>query len=265
MLDKLERRLGRFALPHLTMLLVAGQAGAFVLGKAKPEFLQQLLLIPERVLQGEVWRLVTWLFLPGTDSILFIIFELWLLFMFGRALESYWGNFKFNVFLLIGFALSVAASFAVPWAPVSNTYLMASIFLAFAYLNPDFELLLFFILPVKIKWFAYLTWIGFAIVMAIGSWQDRAMVAAGVVNFFFFFGSDMWMRVRGAGRRTVKRQEAKIASSKATHQCQVCGLTDLEDPKMQFRYCSKCDGKRGYCADHLKDHEHVRGDVSAAG
>ncbi|MCA9608574.1 MAG: hypothetical protein KC619_23385, partial [Myxococcales bacterium] len=73
-----------------------------------------------------------------------------------------------------------------------------------------------------------------------------------------FFGHDIWLRIRGVGRRQVKRQQAKIEAGKATHTCAVCGLTDLEDPKMQFRYCSKCSGKRGYCMDHLKDHEHVR-------
>ncbi|MBX3276036.1 MAG: rhomboid family intramembrane serine protease [Sandaracinaceae bacterium] len=259
MLDKLERRLGRYALPHLTLLLVAGQAGAFVLGKAKPEFLGKLVLVTDRVLAGEVWRLVTWVFLPRTDSIFFIIFELWLLFIFGRALEASWGNFRFNVFFLIGFLLTTAVSFAVPWAPISNAFLMASIFLAFAYLNPDFELLLFFILPVKIKWFAYLTWAAFAVFLVIGSWQDRAVIGAGVVNFFLFFGPDMWLRVRGAGRRTVKRQEARVAASKATHRCEVCGVTDLDDPKMQFRYCTTCAGKRGYCTAHIKEHEHVRG------
>jgi len=258
MLDKLERKFGRFAIANLPVLLVAGQAAAFVLARAKPEFSQTLLLIPAKVLQGEVWRLISWVFIPQTDSILFIIFELWLLFMFGRALESLWGAFKFNVFFFIGFVLSVGVAFAVPWAPVSNVYLLASLFLAFAYLNPDFELLLFFILPVKIKWFAYLTWIGFAITLAIGSWQDRAMVGAGVVNFFLFFASDIRLRLRGAGRRTVKRQQARIDAKTPTHKCSECGLTDLKDPSMQFRYCSKCTGKHGYCTAHLREHEHKR-------
>lgn len=258
MLDKLERKFGRFALPHLTLLLVAGQAGAFILSRAKPEFTLKLLLIPNKVLEGEVWRLVSWLFIPGSDSIIFIIFELWLLYIFGRNLEQTWGEFKFNVFLLIGFLLSVGVSFAVPHLAVSNVYLMASIFLAFAYLNPDFEILLFFILPVKIKWFAYLTWIGFAVSMVLGSWMDRAMVAAGVVNFFIFFAGDMSLRIRGVGRRAAKRQERRVAASTATHTCAECGLTDLDDPQMQFRYCSKCTGKHGYCKAHLREHEHKR-------
>ena len=258
MLDKLERRLGRFALPHLPLLLVAGQAAAFVLARAKPEFIAKLVLVRNLVLQGEVWRLVSWVFIPQTDSVLWIIFELWLLFMFGRGLETFWGAFKLNVFLLIGVVLTIGAAFLVPSAPASNAFLMTSIFLAFAYLNPDFELLLFFILPVKIKWLAYLTWAVFTYFFVAGSWSTRAMIAAGTLNFFLFFGGDMWLRIRGAGRRQVKRQQAKIEAGKATHTCAVCGLTDLEDPKMQFRYCSKCAGKRGYCMDHLKDHEHVR-------
>jgi len=258
MLSKLERKLGRYALPNLTLLLVGGQAAAFLLSRVRPEFGAQLVLIPSRVLAGEVWRLVTWVFLPQTNSIWFIIFELWLLFIFGRALEGYWGAFRYNVFLLIGVVLSIGSAFLVPWAPATNAYLMASIFLAFAYLNPDFELLLFFILPVKIKWLAYLTWAGFALSLVLGTWMTRAMVAAGIANFFVFFGHDIWLRVRGVGRRQVKRQEAKIASQTANHRCEVCGLTDLEDPEMQFRYCSKCTGKHAYCKDHLRDHEHKR-------
>ncbi len=258
MLDKLERKFGRYALTNLTVLLVAGQAGAFVLARAKPEFAGMLVLVPAKVLEGEVWRIVTWVFLPPSESILFILFELWLLFIFGRALEDHWGAFKFNVFLFIGFALSVGVAFAVPWAPVSNVYLMASLFLAFAYLNPDFEILLFFILPVKIKWFALLTWIGFTIGFVLGSWQDRAMIGAGVVNFFLFFAGDMKLRLQGAGRRTIKRQQARIDALTPNHTCAECGLTDLQDPQMQFRYCSKCNGKYGYCSAHLREHEHKR-------
>lgn len=256
MLEKLERKLGRYAIANLPVFLVGGQAAAFLLSYAKPEFAARLTLIPNRVMEGEVWRLATWVFTPQTDSIIFIIFELWLLLIFGRALEAYWGAFRFNVFFLIGFVLSIGSAFLVPSMPATNVYLMASIFLAFCYLNPDFELLLFFILPVKIKWFGYITWVGFAYMLVTGGWIDRAMVAAGTLNFFVFFGKDIWLRIRGAGRRQIKAQQAVVEAYTPTHKCAECGLTDLDDPLMQFRYCSKCTGQHGYCKDHLKMHEH---------
>ena len=258
MLDKLERKFGWLAIPNLPMLLVAGQAAAFVLMKAKPGFLNSLTLIPAKVMEGEIWRVVSWIFIPPSDSVIFIIFELLLLFMFGRGLEAHWGAFKFNAFFFIGVVLSVAAAFLVPWAPASNVFLMASLMLAFARLNPDFELLLFFILPVKIKWIGYLTWAGFGLAMVVGGWQQRAMVAAGVANYFVFFAGDILAFAKQKGRRTAWRNKALAPEGPVRHVCAECGITDRDDPNMQFRYCSKCTGKHGYCTAHLKEHEHRR-------
>ncbi|HEY8428773.1 MAG TPA: rhomboid family intramembrane serine protease [Sandaracinaceae bacterium] len=258
MLDKLERKLGRWAIPNLALLLVGGQAATYVLTLAKPEFALALALIPDAVLQGEVWRLVTFLFFPPSSSPLFVIFELYFLFLFGRALEEHWGEFRFNVFVLVGWALSAAASFAVPGAVATNVYLMGSLLFAFAYLNPGFTIMLFFVLPIRIKWIALLSGAVYAWAALTGDWSHRALIAAGVANFFLFFGRDMWLRVRGASRRRAKREVARRAESKARHECAVCGITDLEDSSMQFRYCSQCAGSRCYCMDHIRDHEHVR-------
>ncbi len=261
MLRKLERKLGRFAIPNLITYLVAGQAGAFVLGMARPEFIARLALVPDKVLQGEVWRLVSFLFIPPPTSFrIFIIFALLLLFMYGRALEEYWGEFRFNLYLFVGWIASIAAAFAVPGSAATNVYLMSSLFLAFAHLNPNFELRLFFFIPVRIKWLAWLTWGIYVVMMVIGGWQARALIGAGVLNFFLFFGNDIRLRVRGVERKRARRREDERAQQTATHTCAVCGLTDLEDPNMQFRYCSKCGGKRGYCTDHIRDHEHVLDD-----
>lgn len=258
MLRKLERKLGRFAIPNLTLYLVAGQAGAFVLSYAKPEFAAALMLVPDKVLQGEVWRLFSFLFFPPQTWPIFVIFALYILYLFGRALEDYWGDFRFNVFILVGWLASVAASFVAPHEPAANIYLMESVAFAFAYLNPDFELRLFFILPVKIKWLALITALLFLAQFVLGSWGARALIAAGVLNFFLFFGYDIFVRIRGAGRRKIKEREREVARGTASHTCAVCGITDLESPTMQFRYCSQCDGGRGYCMDHIRDHEHVK-------
>lgn len=259
MLDRLERKFGRYAIPNLTAFLVGGQALAFLLILAQPGAYRLMVMHAGRVMQGEVWRVVTFLIVPETMSPIFIIFALYLLWLYGRSLEAYWGAFKFNVFILVGWVASIGAAFLVPSMPVTNAVFLSSILFAFAYLNPDFELLLFFILPVKIKWIAL---IGAAFLLYsayAGGWSVGVMVLAGVLNFILFFGRDIWVRLRGGVRRTAKRQQAKVEARTPNHTCEVCGITDLEDPTMQFRYCSKCHGSHAYCMDHLRDHEHVRG------
>ncbi len=259
MLNKLERKLGRFAIPHLMLVLVGGQAAAFVLSMAKPEFVGLLVLVPERVMAGEVWRLITFLFIPPDAHPIFVIFALYLLFLYGRSLEEHWGEFRFNLFIFIGWIATIAAAFAVQDAQATNVFLMGSLLLAFAYLNPDFTILLMFILPVRIKWIGYLTGALYAYAAIRGDLATKMLVLAGVLNFFLFFGPDMIRRLRGASRRTTARSREKpAAAGKPLHQCAVCGITDTEDPNMQFRYCSQCDGKKGYCMDHIRDHEHAK-------
>jgi hypothetical protein len=262
-LDKLERKLGRLAIPHLTLFLVGGQAATWVLSKVKPEFAGKLVLIPAAVMRGEVWRLVSFLFTPpGADILLGdfgVILALLILFSIGRALEDQWGAFKYNVYVFVGWAAAIAVSFVDPYGAATNVFLMQSIFLAFAYLFPDYVFYLFFVLPVKVKWLALLVAIEFAWAAFVGDTLIRLLIAAGVLNFFLFFGRDIVMRLRGMGRRRAHQQTAKRESPKASmHTCSVCGLTDTDDPAMQFRYCSQCAGGRGYCADHIRDHEHVR-------
>lgn len=256
MLDKLERSLGRFAIPHLVTFLVAGQAGSFVLSQARPGFVQGLVLVPERVLEGEVWRLVSFLFIHPTDSLLFIIFALMLLYMYGQALEAQWGAFRFNVYVGVGWLASVAAAFVEPAGAATNVYLMGSLLLAFAYLHPDYELRLFFILPVRMKWIGLFTGVTFLYAFVVSPLQGRMLIAASVLNFFLFFGRDLWVRARGGARLRARRAEDERAAATPRHRCAVCGVTDLSAPDAQFRYCSQCGGKHAYCMKHLREHPH---------
>lgn len=268
MLDKLERKLGRFAIPNLVVFLVAGQVGSWILGQTPNggAFLDAISLSWPKVMQGEVWRLVSFMFVrpePGFFFGLgnfFLIFYFILIFIYGRALEEHWGTFRFNLYMLVGWAATVAASLLAGFG--TNVFLMESLLLAFAYVYPNYELRLFFILPVKIKWIALLAaaqmiYMGYQFV-SVGLWPASLLVVAAFVNFFLFFGGDILLKLRGRQRRTARRKAAQKAAATANHECAVCGKTDLDDPEMQFRYCSKCDGKRGYCMDHLRDHEHVR-------
>jgi hypothetical protein len=257
MLDKLERKLGRYAIPNLITFLVAGQAGSFVLARARPEFVAALALVPERALAGEPWRLISFLFIPPTDNLFFIIFALMLLYTYGQALEAQWGAFRFNVYMLVGWLASAAAAFVDPAAPATNVFLMSSMLLAFASLHPDYEIRLFFVLPVKMKWIGAFTGVMFLYALVVGGMQDRALVLASVVNYFLFFGGELSRRVRGGARARAKRAEEGREASTARHRCAVCGVTDLSAPTAQFRYCSQCGGKRAYCMEHLRAHEHV--------
>lgn len=264
LLDQLERRFRRFAVPNVTLALIICQILVYglVYAPGKPDQLADihwsLLLIPERVLAGEGWRLITFLAVPPLGNIICALFFWYLFYLMGTALENHWGTFRYNVYLLVGYVATVAASFLAPNEPSSNAFMQGSVFLAFAFLYPDFELYIFFLLPVKIKWFARLTWLSYGIVMIVGDWLMRALVLASVCNFLLFFGKEIVARVRGA-RRRMAAQAARLAVRQPAyfHCCTICGITDRTHPKMEFRYCSKCVGTYAYCEEHLRDHEHL--------
>ena len=261
LLNKLERQFGKYAVPNVTLILIAAQVVVYVMTFTRRELLNGMYLVPNLVLQGQVWRLISFLLVPPVNHPIFAFFFWYLFYLMGNSLENYWGAFRYNVYLLIGYVATVAASFLLPSAVSSNAFLQASVFLAFAFLNPDFLLYIFFILPVKIKWLALITWITYGYILLFGSWISRYLILASILNYLFFFGSDIRERLR-TGRRHMSsqakgfgRQELK---QQAFHRCAVCGITDLTHPDMEFRYCMECAGSPGYCKEHLQSHEHVR-------
>ncbi len=257
-LKKMERKLGRFAIRNLTLYLVGGQGLALVLGLSTPGFVENMALIPEAVLAGQWWRLLSFVFTPPFGNPFLAIFALYLLYFMGGSLENQWGAFRYNLYVLIGFVMTIAVAFAFPHGMATNAYVTGSIFLAFAYLYPDFQILLFFILPVRIKWLALITWLYYGYDFIVGGWATRLLILAALTNFLLFFGRDIFYRVRH-GHRQVRKQAATIASrDKPRHVCAVCGVTDLADRTMDFRYCTKCSPPLAYCTAHLGTHEHVR-------
>jgi hypothetical protein len=211
------------------------------------------------VLAGEWWRLFTFALLPPSGNLILDFFSWYLFYLMGTALEHYWGTFRYNVFLFIGWAATVAAAFITPEYPAADVFLMGSVFLAFAFLNPDFELYILFVLPVKIKWLALLTWCGYGAVLLFGpDWGVRLSMLASVCSFALFFGKDVYLRMQGARRRmAMQAKQFATPPREYFHRCTVCGITDKTHPKMEFRYCSQCAGSLGYCMDHLRNHEHV--------
>lgn len=261
LLDKLERMFGRLAISNLSLYLVIGQVFVLLGRLLNLVDVSKLLFVPALVLQGEWWRALTFMaVIPLPDSTLgfvFTAFGWYLFYMMGNALELFWGAFRFNLYLAISFALTVALAFITPYSLVTNLFILGSVFLAFAYLNPDFELVLFFILPVKIKWLALIAWAWNVVTFVRGGLADRLQIGASVLSFFVFFGADMIRTLRQGRRTAVRRAEKAVEQVKPRHVCFVCGKTDRTHPQLDFRYCSKCAGDQCYCPEHIQNHEHV--------
>lgn len=256
----MQRKCGRYAVKDLMLYIVGLNGVIYLLSYASPETgaIGKLMLDPGLVLQGEVWRLVTFVLIPPQTSILWIFFILSLYYTVGAGLESQWGSFMFNIYYLTGMAATAIAAF-ITGHGATALYLNLSLFLAFAYVYPNFEILLFFVIPVKVKYLAWLDWLFIVFTVITAPFPGKAAALASVANYFLFFGGEI---ITGIGRARSAhnwRQKAGAPSLKQTfHKCAVCGRTEKDDPSMDFRYCSSCEGDYEYCMDHLKTHEHIR-------
>jgi membrane associated rhomboid family serine protease len=258
-LDYLDKKIGRFAIPHLTLYLIAGQSFFYLMYMTGKLERSATYLSADMVMAGEWWRLFTLPFDPPRQSLIFTLFAWYFFYLMGSTLEEHWGAFRYNAYLLLGCIITVAASFLVPEYPVSNAFLAGSIFLAFATLFPDFQILLFFILPVRIKWLALLAWLGYAYQMLFGDWAARLMVLAAIANYLLFFARDIYLTVRFGQRQIVKKSIRMVRTDvRPGHRCTVCGITDKSHPEMDFRYCPQCAGQHGYCKEHIFSHEHIK-------
>ncbi|MEX2091799.1 MAG: hypothetical protein WD971_03930 [Pirellulales bacterium] len=272
-IDRANAKFGRFAVPNLTVLLIAGQVIAFLANSAPglegAALLRNIQLEPDKVLQGEWWRLITFLFAPPTTFVLFAFFFWYLLYMFGTTLEANWGTFRYNVYLLLGYVASVVMAFVawfaagVPGQIATNGFLYGSVFLAFARLYPEFVMYIFFVLPVKIRWLAMFQWIMYGVTLiSPTTWLMRAMVVAAVFNYLVFFGRDILRDMKHRNRRMQFQARAlqgkRGRGRRMAHVCRVCGLSSADSPSTPFRYCSECGGDYCYCPEHLQNHEHVK-------
>lgn len=249
--DKLEKRFGGWAIENLSFWVMISQIAIFGFDLFTHFDVGLFWLRPDLVLQGEVWRLFTFLIVPPDlppirwDSI-FLAFTWYLFWLMGSTLEKEWGEFRFNLFFFTGALATIAFSFLAPAGIATNAFLMTSVFLAFARLYPNFELLIFFILPVKIKWLALITWISYGFIFLFGGWMGKLMVLAATLNFWLFFGKDIFTQARQGKRRMEMRAAKAVSDKEPFHRCVICGKTDLDDPDMEFAYQ---DGQ-GYCRDH---------------
>ena len=273
-LDKMERRFGRYAIRNLTMYMLAGYAIGYLLSFTMPQLLTYFTLEPALILKGQVWRLLSWVIIPPNDNIIFVIFMMLLYYSLGNTLESYWGAFRYNVYIFSGILFTVIGAFIVNGliggitgfgSLYSTYYINMSIFLACASIMPDYQLLLYGIIPVKMKWLAILDVVLLAVDAVQGGLIIRIVIIASLLNFIIFFFCNRNLRghsPKQAARRKkfqkqISRPQNQYAGG-AKHRCAVCGRTELDDPNLEFRYCSKCHGNYEYCQEHLFTHIHVQ-------
>jgi len=248
-LDKLERRFGFLAIPGLIRIIVGFSALVFLLVRLNPDFVSMLSLDPVRISHGEVWRLVTYIFLPQTLSF-WVVLVLWFLWFIGEGLERAWGPFRLTLYFVVGMVGTTIAAFFFG-SNFSNGMLIASLFFAFARFYPDEVIYILFILPVKIKWLAWVFAAFLLVGFVLGSNSYRAALIAAFANYFIFFGPEMIHQARHRGEVSARRKRhARSSRSEAEplHKCAVCGATELTDPNLEFRVAR--DGEE-YCMAHL--------------
>ncbi|MBI4612330.1 MAG: rhomboid family intramembrane serine protease [Planctomycetes bacterium] len=264
-LDRLEKRFRRFAIPGLIHHVVVANASVYLLYYLAPEWIELIRLDREKVAAGEFWRLITHLSIPPHVNPFFLYFALYLLWIYGRALESAWGAFRFTLFYLVGAVGTTVAGLVAPGAVpgtamASSANLNLSVFLAFATIYPDFTILMFFVLPVRVKWLGIFAAAGLGLELVFGNWTTRAFVLAATANYILFFWRPFLDVLRYRRRREGFRQKVVAPKAEAFHRCEICGRTERDDPALEFRVCPRCEGTRDYCQEHLQAHEHVAGE-----
>lgn len=251
LLNTLEKSLGRFAVPGLIRYVVALNALVFLLAQMNSGFVGLINLDPVAIMHGQVWRLVTWIFIPATDmSLLWIIFYLMFTWWIGDMIESAWGTFRLNLYYLVGYLGVTGAAFAFGQS-FGNFALNASLLLAAGTLVPNFQILLFLVIPLKLKWLAILTAILFAINFVGGSWGTRGAILMAFANYLLFFGPAFLRQSRDSRQiaaRRAKFELAKASTEETLHRCEVCGRTEVSNPELDFRVAA--DGHE-YCVAHL--------------
>lgn len=255
-LNKLERKFSHFAIKRLMYYIIVSNIIILLLFHIYPPIYSFLTLEPARVLKGEIWRLITYVFIPPTFNLFWAVFTLYFYYLVGTSLENEWGTSKFNLYYLTGMIGTTIGAFITGGA--TPLYLNLSLFFAFARLYPDFEMLLFFIIPFKIKYLAWLNWLffGFTVLTSPLTAKIAALIAVG--NYFIFFGKDTLeaLKLKRQIYYNRKRFFDEIANTPPIHKCAVCGITEKDDRRMDFSYCKECGDDYEYCAEHLNNHQH---------
>lgn len=281
-MSNFEKRFGKYAIANLSLILILCYVVGYVIQLVNANFLLYLTLDPYAILHGQIWRLFTWIIMPPSSLDPFTIIMLLFYYNIGTSLERTWGVYRYNVYLFSGMLFTILGSFV--WLGIqflltgggvglketsmivsllfSTYYVNMSIFLAFAATFPDVQVLLMFIIPVKVKWLGILD--GLVLLydfLFAGGMVTRIVIASSLLNFVIFFltsRSHIHMTPKQMKRRAEFKQDIRRNSKVTKHKCAVCGQTEDDDPNLEFRFCSKCNGNYEYCQQHLFSHTHVK-------
>lgn len=285
-MSNFEKRFGKYAVKNMSLMLIMCYVVGYVIQAINGDFLLYLTLNPYAILHGQIWRLFTWIIVPPSAlNPFFAILMLWFYYNIGTSLEHTWGAYRYNVYLLSGMLFTIIGSFV--WMAIqyigtggliqpeyaewlfslssryfSTFYINMSIFLAYAATFPEMKVLVMYIFPVKVKWMgiAYgvlLTWD----FLFGGSLVTRIAIASSLLNFVIFFVTSrnhIHMSPKQVKRRVEFKQDIRRNSKGGKHKCAICGQTENDDPSLEFRFCSKCNGSYEYCQNHLFTHTHVQ-------
>lgn len=286
-MSKFEKKFGRYAIHNLSTMLIICYAVGYLIQMINPDFMIYLTLSPYHILHGQVWRLVTWVLIPpSSGNIFLVLIMLYFYWSIGSTLERTWGAYRYNVYIFSGMLFTVVGSFLMlgfyyltngealgnAGGQVvsvyflqrslffSTYYINMSIFLAFAATFPEVQVLLMFIVPIKVKWlgFVYAGIMGWDFVTS-GSVPLRFAMASSLVNFLVFFitSRNRIISPKQMHRQYEFKKEVKRSAAVTKHKCAICGRTDESNPELEFRFCSKCNGNYEYCQEHLFTHKHV--------
>ena len=270
--ERFAARHPRFGIPNLIRYICIGNVAFWVLGVLlrNEVLLSYITFDAEAILHGQVWRLISFMFYPISGSLLFALISFYFYYWMGSTLEQYWGTVHFTIYIALGWLFTVIFGFAVYYITgrspqITGYYLYMAMFFAFATLFPDMQVLLFFIIPIKMKWLALVDalFFAFSILTGFSAFPANLLPLVAVLNYFVFFGGELWRRrPRKASATTVnfRRESARIRREQRDelyrHKCAVCGRTDASNPELEFRYCSRCAGYHCFCQDHINNHIH---------
>ncbi|MGJ8638013.1 MAG: hypothetical protein ACSHYA_01350 [Opitutaceae bacterium] len=262
LLDSLEKRFGHLAIPNVVLFLIVAQLVMLAAVLTNRIDLISLVLIPKVVMGGEWWRLFSFTIAPPTvpQSMfqgLFLAFYWYIFWMMSTTLEEAWGVFRFNLFLLSGFLLSIIGAFIGQFVSpdalvfLSPYFLYLSVFFAYATLNPNIQFMIMLVIPVKVKWIAwFVAGVTALSVFGAGSMGERVAIMAPIFNYFLFFRDALTQSVKSRQRRAKFDKERRAVADDALHTCETCGASDRSNPEREFRYkmvdgdavcvCSEC-------------------------
>ena len=270
--DRFCARHPRFGIGGLMKYLIIGNAVVWLISlmDTTGTVVYYLALNPRMVLQGQIWRLVTFALIPRSSSFWALIF-LYFYYFIGTALEREWGSAKFNVYLFSGMIFTIVYVFLIYFITgrsmsVGADYIYLSMFFSFATYYPEMQVLLFFFIPIKIKWLAILDAAFFVISIFTSSFPASLLPVVATLNYLLFCGELLFAgispgRIRQRQKTVSFRREAgrirrEQRNAPYRFKCAVCGRTEVSNPELEFRYCSRCAGYHCFCQEHINNHIH---------